>query len=614
VHPQQASAQLPRRRRTPSMSSARIGEDFARWLKHWAREAGIRPRRLQPSRLPSALRMLAVVTWISAAAMLSVGLIPDAFEAQTLDFGEELQISYTPLWPLMLGIAVGSGAASTGFVYMAARRNAPRHTVVMSWLTGVVTPLIPLLLLIFQRSWQALPVLAVWLLASVLVLFFVHVRRQHPGPAQGLLLSSLVSLTWLPLIYVDFQAALALSGVIRLSNNELLRLLQINLYNQLVVLRFSIAFVAVMAAAGVALVAHARSVTAERIHGRTSDWRITAAVCVAAIAVIALETSGVGGVASGYAEGWWGLRGIGTWPHAVIVAASIVYVTQRSSRQPLKRRGDVWTTIAIGICALAGDTVLAIASLKDLIVGAISGEMEVTAPPVQLDLMVTWLALAAIVPIAVRSDWRDTVGQWVARVGLLYLIPVFAGASAEDSGYDVPFAFWATPVQVVICLIAFGCAAAVMGLMGRNPLVTSNMTSRLVIVPLLIVLGTTWLPEYISTPLTPILAIGGALVTLLWTMPPAAARWELHSGAVLTASAQLLLVTAAGSIVASQPGIEADDSSYALLWFAIPLSALLCARVTAPQPAQKSDSEPTVGGEAEVTADQIERSDGRSLP
>ena len=103
------------------------------------------------------------------------------------------------------------------------------------------------------------------------------------------------------------------------------------------------------------------------------------------------------------------------------------------------------------------------------------------------------------------------------------------------------------------------------------------MTNRLVLIPLLIVVGTSWLPNVIATPLTPVIAVTAALFALLWAMPPESG--DAHLGVVLTISAQLLLVAAAAGVVTVYPDFSADDTTLALLFFAVPLSALLCANV-----------------------------------
>jgi hypothetical protein len=58
---------------------------------------------------------------------------------------------------------------------------------------------------------------------------------------------------------------------------------------------------------------------------------------------------------------------------------------------------------------------------------------------------------------------------------------------------------------------------------------------------------------------------------------------------VLAISAQLLLVAAAAGIVTVYQEFSADDTTLALLLFAVPLSTLLCAQV---QPATEATDPP----------------------
>ena len=114
----------------------------------------------------------------------------------------------------------------------------------------------------------------------------------------------------------------------------------------------------------------------------------------------------------------------------------------------------------------------------------------------------------------------------------------------------VGVAFWSKVPQVAICLVVIGCSAIHFG---RSQF-SAEMINQLVLIPLPIVSGTSWLPNIIATPLTPIIAVTAALFALLWAMPPTAEDRNEHSGVVLTVSAQLL--------------------------FSVPLSTLLCAKAT----------------------------------
>ncbi len=58
-------------------------------------------------------------------------------------------------------------------------------------------------------------------------------------------------------------------------------------------------------------------------------------------------------------------------------------------------------------------------------------------------------------------------------------------------------------------------------------------------IPLLIITFTSWVPSTIAVPMTPVVADGAALFTLLWAMPPVAAQRYEHSGVVLSATAPL---------------------------------------------------------------------------
>ncbi|WP_445165428.1 hypothetical protein ACTXG7_16050 [Mycolicibacterium sp. Dal123E01] len=517
--------------------------------------------------------------------VLLLGFAIDAFHAQELDlFGGQVHVTLMPLWPFLCGVSLGSGSAATAFVILATRKDAPRHQVVMAWCAGIVVPLIPALILAANRMWQTIPVALIWVAASAIVVCYVNVLHRAPSPWVGLLLACLVALVWFPVVVINIRAVAALGTDWPQDPNELLVLFAHNSPVEAFAFSFALFFVAVMTAAGVALVAHSRSTITDRWHRGAPRWVRAGVLCLCAIVIVTIEVTGVGGLSSGYYAGYWGLRSPGTWPHALVVAALIAYVAERSWHMPLVRRGDVFTTILVGIGALAGSLVMAVVMTASLIMGALKGEFTVIPPPFEnLDLVIMWLALLALIPFAVRRTQRGTAGQWVARVALLYLAPVFVAITATRYGLKLS-SFWATPAQVAICLVGIACVATLLGLAGREPFLHQQVASRVAIIPILIVAGTSWLPSFISHPLTPYIAIAAALYTLLWAMPPVSADEERHSGLVLATSAQLLVVAAAAAIATTHKDFTPDDPTMALLFFSVPLSALLCARVAAAQP------------------------------
>jgi hypothetical protein len=551
------------------------------WAPLW-QQARQRPARLGPGRIAVPLRILAVLTWVGSAIMLAFGFIPGLFESKDGSlYGGELVFLYSPFWPLLCGIAIGSGAAAAGYVVTATGPDAPRHHAVLAWCAGVWVPLIPVLLLAVDRDWQTIPATVAWLAGTAVVITCLHVRRRAPRPWVGLVLACLVAVPWIPAVHANLRFGLALNAVTPPPDGELLQMLLADVSTRTYVPGIALAFVGAMATAGVALAAHSRSAVAQQISAHRGGWRLTAIICVVAVGVIVLEVSGVAGVSSGFIEDYWGLGNPWTWPHAILVAVAIAYVTQRSFRTPLAQRGDVAATLAIGVSALAVHILIAVVLIVNLVANAITGpRADTITPPEGLVLMIAWLSLAPLVPIALRKQWDGTVGQAVARVGLLFLVPVYIGVLGDQLGYHWPVVFWAKAPQVAICLTIIGCAATVFGLVGRPTSISAETANRLVLIPLLIVSGASWLPNVIAVPLTPVIAVTAALFALLWAFPTAEADQE-HSGGVLTVSAQLLLVAAAAAIVTCLPDVSAGDPTLAMLLFGVPLSVLLCAKVTA---------------------------------
>jgi hypothetical protein len=213
-----------------------------------------------------------------------------------------------------------------------------------------------------------------------------------------------------------------------------------------------------------------------------------------------------------------------------------------------------------------------------LIVSAVHGpQTPLLTPPPGSHLLITWMGLAALVPVAVGARWRDTVGRSVARVSLLFLLPVAVGVTALQLGVHWPVTFWAKAPQIAICLTLIGCLATLFGALGKQTTISPELSSRLVSIPLLLVSGASWLPTVIATPLTPVIAVTAALFALLWALP--SDDQGGHTGIILTVSAQLLLVASAAALVTVLPDVSGDDTTLAVLLFSVPLSTLLCARV-----------------------------------
>ncbi len=546
------------------------------WSPLWE-QARQRPARLHPATLAGPTRALALLAWVGAAIMLTFGFLPGVFEPQEVSlYGGALRFGYAPIWPLLCGLAIGSGVAAAGYLNTAMHPGAPRHHGALAWCAGIATPLIPVLILAVDRVWQTVPAFLAWLTGTVGVVVCLHLRRRAPAPWVGVLLAAVVAAPWIPAIVANIRFGRALDAAAR-DESHLLHLLVADLPAKTYVPGIALAFIAAMATAGVAMAAHSRAAVAQRISSR-GRWRVSAGICTAAVVLIALEVSGVGGISSGFIDTYWELGDRWTWPHAVVVALAITAVAQRSFRSPLLQRGDVATTLAIGVSTLSGQIVLALTMTTTLIVSAVHGpQTPLITPPPGSHLLITWVALAALVPVAVAARWRDTAGRSVARVSLLFLLPVATGVTVLQLGGHWPVVFWAKAPQVAICLTLIGCLATLFGALGRQRAIGPELVNRLVLIPLLLVSGASWLPSVIATPLTPVIAVTAALFALLWAMP--SDDQGGHTGVVLTVSAQLLLVAAAAALVTVLPDVAGDDTTLAVLLFSVPLSTLLCAKV-----------------------------------
>lgn len=398
-------------------------------------DAKQRPARLRPGSLPVPLEVLAILTWLGAATVLAFDFIPGLFTPEeTSLYGGALTFEYAPFWPLLCGVALGSAVAAVGYTCTAIDPGGPRHHVVLAWCAGIATPLIPVLVLAIDRVWQTIPVALTWLAAAILVIGCVHVRRRAPGPWTSLLLAGLVAAPWIPAVYANIALGSALNTTPR-DESAVLHLLLADLPAKTYVPGIALAFVAAMATAGVAIAAHSRAAVAHHISRHRAGWRLSAVICVLAVGVIALEVSGFAGIDSGFLDTYWDLGDLWTWPHAVLVAGAITFVTRRSFHTPLVQRGDVATTLAIGVSTLCGHIVIALAMVVNLVASAVIGPTHtLIGPPAGLELVIAWVAMVTLVPVAIGTRWRGTVGQSVARVSLLFLTPVYVGVTGHALG------------------------------------------------------------------------------------------------------------------------------------------------------------------------------------
>ena len=531
--------------------------------------------------------------------MLVFGFMPELFaEREYPLFDGSLVMPYVPLWPLLIGLAIGLGAAAAGLLYAATQPDAPRHYAVMAWVAGVGGASVPLLLLALARSWQTVPAAALVLASAVVLVACLHVKRRGPAPWVGMLYAGLVAAAWVPLVALNASVGRVLANADDVPPSDAADAALSTMPLHSVVLGLSVAYVGVMVTAGVAQAAHARSAVAHEVAGRQSGWWVAAIACAVAAVVVVIEMTGFGGLSSGYAEPYWQAGAPLTWVHAAAVALAIAYVAQRSWRRPLAQRGDVAATVAVGVSALSLHVIVGLVTVVSLVAGAVTGTLS-SIPDEQafaLGAVILWLALLlTLIPMAVRPAMRDTIGQWMARIGLLFLVPMFVSVTARLLwDRELPFSFWAKPTQVVVCLTVIGCLATIVGAVRKTSPLSPAVVTRLVVIPLLIVAGTMWLPTVISAPLTPVIAVTAALFALLWAMPPAASDPNRHGGVVLLASAQLLLVSVAAAVVGGREDwAMSEDPLFSVLLLSIPLSTLLCASVVGSDDDGRVPNEPT---------------------
>ena len=566
------------------------------WLIGVAR----RPLRVRPDRIPRPLGAVVVVLWAAwiaiALALLVPGLIEpfgddpfgaDSFRAATAGVGENGR--FLVVWSVLLGTSALVGAAAVVLLLLRAR---PRATVGAAFV-AFGSSLAPVFFLVTAGAFAGLAVTLLLAVAATVLAAVAGGRTTaaiageradlaeraeraerperpdgHPSPRT--LLVALAGLatasTWVPLALDGYTSEIPLSLV--------------SSYTVLGVT--AVAVTGFVTLSGVAAAAESANSTAGSLDRRALPPVLTAAVLAAVAVLLVLRFGPLNEVFGELESELWSLRTWSSRPHALVLALLIVGFALRSTRRPFAARGQRAVTVIVTLAAGLSNLVLVGAAVVLFVVLFVTG--SITDPSSQLG----WIHLAGLVvvlvllPLAVLPRSRGTTGRVGAVVGLVYLVPMTLSLTLQLRDTEVP-AFWASPTQVVVLLVALVVVAFVAGEVrrarGLPPLLDRGMLLRLAVIPVVAIHAGELLPAVWSDALDRPLVVVLSLVAFLFLSPAPVADARTTARRLVAASALQLAIlgTFATTIV-----LDYDAEMFtvvAVIWLAVPVSAVLVCRV-----------------------------------
>jgi len=258
-----------------------------------------------------------------------------------------------------------------------------------------------------------------------------------------------------------------------------------------------------------------------------------------------------------------------SWLHAALVAGLVVAVGWRSTRRPLRRLGERRIAAAL---ATVGNVELLLGSV--VIVGALLVAVVMGSATFPADWLewVPALKVGGVVVIGLSAllPWmRGTAARVLAAISAVYLLPATTQNALVAEGVELPrgiAGFAATPVQIMLLLLASSVVLAVVGLARAS--VPRPLVLRLAIVPFIAV-HAGWLLPVAWSDLGRWLLVLGIIASLVLFLPtPDADPARRGIGLLAASGAQLLAITVAALAI---PSLYEDGTLVVLglLWLAV---------------------------------------------
>jgi len=270
-------------------------------------------------------------------------------------------------------------------------------------------------------------------------------------------------------------------------------------------------------------------------------------------------------------------RSLISWTIALLVATLIVAIAVPASANPLTRFGErrvVALLAALGNLELIG-SMLVIA--LGIVVAILTATVFLPTAWLTVVPMAKFIGVLVLLVVVLLPRFRGTAARWIGITTGIFLAATTLNSVLVAAGVALPpivRGFAATPVQVLLLILAAAIGLRIWNLVQPNRRVNPGLVTRFAVVPLIAV-HAGWLLPVAWSELGRVVVIIGVLLALFWLMPPVAADRTRHGLNVLGASlAQLVALLV---FVLAIPSLFADGALtvLGLLWLSIPVIAAL---------------------------------------
>ena len=541
----------------------------------------LRVSRLRPGLLPVPYRIWFVVSVIVSLGLAAVILIPGLTDAVTAEGEGVIAQFFAPLLfrlSVLTGVAVLVGA-SVVWVLLRDRlspRDMPRRDAVLREALIVTVALFPAFALIADAQLVRALIALVPGVALIVLAHVSRVRASHWGIALAGLVATV---TWLTL--PDYQATEAGSS----SNSWL----WVSLFG------IAAAFAAFSSYYGVALAAESRSSRLRFLYRGDLHPLLVLGIVVISAVLVGLRLTVARDLFPEPDPQLWSPAGksLLSWFIALVVAALLVVVAVRASRRPLSRFGERRVVAAL---ATLGNLELVISVLVigiAMVIAALTGAVFLPDAWIAFVPLLKFAGVVVLAVIVLLPMFRGTAARWIGLITALFLIPGTLAGVFESAGTVLPRGldgFPATPVQVLLLILAASLGLAIWNLAVPESLINPSLVSRLAVVPLVAV-HAGWLLPAAWTGTGRVGVVIAVLIALFWLMPPVAADRTRHAYDVIGASTAQLLALAVFVLAIPSLFQEGTLVVLGLLWLSIPIIAALTIDTTAREPAPENGAD-----------------------
>jgi hypothetical protein len=547
--------------------------------------------RLRPDLLPVPYRIWFVLSVLVSLGVAAVILIPGLTDSVAAEGQGVIAQFFAPLLFRISVLTAAAVLAGASVVWVLLRervssRDTLRRDAVLREALVLTVALFPAFALMADGQLVRALIAVV---PGVAVIVLAHVRSvqaSHGGIATAGLVATIA---WLTLL--DYQATAAGAS----SNSWLWASL----------FGVAAAFAAFSSYYGVAVAAESRSSRLKFLYRGDMHPLIVLGIIVATAVLVGLRLTVARGLFPDPDPQLWSPLGKSpaSWFIALLVAAPLVVVAVRASRRPLTRFGErrvVAALAALGNLELAISVVVIAVAMA---VAAVTGAVFLPDAWIAFVPMLKFVGVVLLAVLVLLPMFRGTAARWIGLITALFLIPGTLSGVFETAGIELPSGldgFPATPVQVLLLILAAAFGLAIWDLAVPESRIGSGLVGRLAVVPLVAV-HAGWLLPAAWSGTGRVGVVIAVLFALFWLMPPVAADRTRHAYDVIRATtAQLLALVV---FVLAIPSLFQDGALIVLglLWLSIPIIAALTIDTIEPPEDSKVHSRPRARGLTEDT-------------